>query len=182
MKIFFNTLALTCFTILFTTGVVFAQERGNDKNRVSPNASVSQTIGTTVVSITYGRPSLKGRAYFAEKSELAPLGNWWRTGANESTVITFSKDVSVQGKDIKAGTYSLYTIPGKKEWTIILNSKLSWGTEFDESQNVLEVKAPVGNGVPMEQFLIYFENVTATTADVVLHWGTTKVPFTVAAK
>ena len=78
-----------------------AQERGNQKPRVSPNASVSQTIGTTEVSITYGRPSVKEREIFGG---LVPFDKVWRTGANESTAITLSADLNIEGKPVKAKT------------------------------------------------------------------------------
>lgn len=165
------TLAICCISTLG-----FAQERGNEEPRVSPNASVSQTIGTTEVRITYGRPSVNDREIFGG---LVPYGQWWRTGANESTAITFSDDVMVEGKEIEAGTYSLYTIPGQDEWTIILNSKLSWGTQYDESKDVARVTVEPMQGQKMEQFLIYFEKVTDSSAECVLHWDKTRVPFTI---
>ncbi|MFN0047489.1 MAG: DUF2911 domain-containing protein [Cytophagales bacterium] len=78
------------------------------------------------VKVKYGQPSKKGRVIFGE---LVPFGQVWRSGANEATEITFSKDALVAGKDVKAGTYSLFTIPHKDKWTVILNSKLGqWGS------------------------------------------------------
>lgn len=153
-----------------------AQERGNKQPRVSPNASVSQTIGTAEVLITYGRPGVNGRDVFGG---LEPFGEVWRTGANESTVIVFPKDVTVEGEPLEAGTYSLYTIPGEDEWTIIFNSKLSWGTQYDKSKDILRVQVEPKQAPLREQFMIYFENVTDQSANVVLHWAETKVPFTI---
>lgn len=173
---FFYSLLIACFAIGFTALDTTAQERGNEKARTSPNASVSQTIGTTEVTVTYGRPSVNGRTIFGD---LVPFDRWWRTGANESTTITFSDDVTIEGQAVEAGTYSLYTVPGKDEWTIILNSKLSWGTEYDESQDVLRVNVEPQSGKPMEQLMIYFQNVTDTSAEAVIHWDETKVPFTI---
>lgn len=160
---------------LLTTSAV-AQERDNSETRSSPNASVSQTIGTTQVTITYGRPGIKGRNIFGD---LVPFDEVWRTGANESTAITFSENVVIEGQEVEAGTYSLYTIPSENEWTIILNSKLSWGTQYDENQDVVRVKTKQEKGEKVEQFMIYFEDVTDTSAKAVLHWDTTKVPFTI---
>ncbi|MFN1834928.1 DUF2911 domain-containing protein [Balneola sp. MJW-20] len=150
-----------------------AQERSNDSSRPSPNAMVSQTIGTTVVTITYGRPSLRGR----DMSGLAPSGRVWRTGANESTAITFSNDVMFGGQEVAAGTYSLYTIPGESEWTLIINEKLSWGTAYDEAMDVVRVpSAVVKNNAPMaESFTIFFDTLSDTKAHLNLHWGTTLV-------
>lgn len=159
----------------FATAFTYAQERGSDENRASPNASVSQTIGTTVVSITYGRPGLKGRTYFGEDSDLAPVGTVWRTGANESTAITFSDDVTFAGKAVEAGTYSLYTIPGEEEWTIILNNTLSWGTQYDEADDEVRVKITPQEVEESEWFEISFDELSANKAHMNLHWGDTKV-------
>ncbi len=170
------TAVVACLVFICTFVTANAQQRGNQRARVSPNASVSQTIGTTEVLITYGRPSVNGRDVFGG---LEPLGEVWRTGANESTVIVFPKDVTIEGQPLEAGTYSIYTIPREDEWTIIFNSKLSWGTRYDKSKDVLRVQVESKEAPFREQFMIYFENVTDHAADIVLHWADTKVPFTV---
>lgn len=170
------TILFAALTFFFSTAVSFAQERGNKEARTSPNAAVSQTIGTTEVSITYGRPSVNDREIFGG---LEAFGEVWRTGANETTAITFSDDVMIEGQQLEAGTYSLFTIPGKNEWTIIINSKLSWGTQYDESQDVLRVTTTPEEAQHVEQFMIYFEEVTNSSAECVLHWENTKVPFTI---
>lgn len=164
-------------TLSLLTTMSYAQERGNDSPRLSPNASVSQTIGTTEVMITYGRPGIKDRTYFADDSELAPLGTWWRTGANESTVVTFSDAIMFGGEEVEAGTYSLYTIPGEEEWTIILNDKLSWGTQYDMAEDYLRIQTDnVNNDAQMmERFMIYFDNLSENEAHLNFHWGSTKV-------
>lgn len=179
MKLFkyLLTTGITALLVVafFSTSAI-AQERGNEEARTSPNATVSQTIGTTEVTLTYGRPSVNERTIF---DGLVPFGQVWRTGANESTAITFSDDVMIEGEKVEAGTYSLYTVPGKDEWTIIINSKLSWGTQYDKSADVLRVNVEPENGRQMEQFMIYFDNVSENSAECVLHWDTTKVPFTI---
>ncbi len=177
MKSFLKIGALAIFALLLTSEVMFAQERGGGV-RPSPNAANSQNIGATVVSVTYGRPSLKGRAM----STLAPAGKVWRTGANESTAITFSTDVMFGDQEVEAGTYSLYTIPGASEWTVILNSKLSWGTQYDESMDVARTMAAVGEGSNLESFEIYFDTLSAEKAHLNLHWGTTKVAVPIMVK
>jgi|SRR5690554_6085736 len=172
----FNTLLLLCiFTIFLAAGEAVAQERGNDRVRVSPNASISQTIGMTVISIDYGRPGLKGRTYFAENAELAPVGSVWRTGANEATAISFSGNVNFGGEEVEAGTYALYTIPGEEEWTVILNGKQSWGTQYDESEDVIRVHAKTTESQETEWFNIYFSELSEHSANLILHWGTTQV-------
>jgi hypothetical protein len=168
---------LMVLSVFFVANTAIAQERGNDSARPSPNAAVTQNIGTTEVTVTYGRPAIKDRSYFGEGSDLAPTGQVWRTGANESAAITFSEDVMVGGKEVEAGTYSLYSMPNGSEWTIILNNKLSWGTQYDMNEDYVRVPAAaVNNGAAMmERFTIYFDTLTDTKAHLNLHWGTTKV-------
>lgn len=174
-------LASMCCMALLISGLsttVVAQERGNEEPRVSPNASVSQTIGTTIVSISYSRPSVNDRDIFG--GSLVPFDEVWRTGANESTTITFSDDVTVEGQELAAGTYSLYTIPGEDQWTIIFNEKISWGTQYDKSQDVLQVDVAPMQADMMEQMIFYFTDVTQTSGTVVLRWDDVKVPFTIS--
>lgn len=143
LKSLLLNISLVVLTVLCVNELGIAQERSNEEARVSPNASVSQTIGTTEITITYGRPAVNGRQVFGG---LEQFGEVWRTGANESTAITFSDDVEVEGESIEAGTYSLYSIPGEEEWTIILNSKLSWGTQYDPNEDVTRVKVTPEEG------------------------------------
>lgn len=175
----FSVFALAALMLAGLAVQAFAQERGNEQARSSPNAAVSQTIGTTVVDITYGRPGVKGREVFGG---LEAYGEVWRTGANESTAITFSDDVTIEGETLPAGTYSLYTIPGEEEWTVIFNAKLSWGTEYDMAEDVLRVTVtPEQNAPQREWFMIYFRDLSSESAECVLHWDTVRVPFTIEA-
>lgn len=176
LRSLFVTLTLAGLMAMGTQPEALAQERGNEQPRSSPNASVSQTIGTTVVTITYGRPGVKGRDVFGG---LEAYGEVWRTGANESTAITFSDDVTIEGETLPAGTYSLYTIPGQEEWTIIFNAKLSWGTEYDVAEDVLRVTTTPEEGPMREWFMIYFRNLSNESAECVLHWDNVRVPFTI---
>ena len=181
MKSLIRISAVALAVLLATSSFTFAQKRGNGKARPSPNAEVSQTIGTTVVSITYGRPGLKGRSL----EKMVPDGKVWRTGANESTVITLSGDVKIGKASVKAGTYSMYTIPNADNNTleIIINSKLSWGTQYDESKDVVRATAKVTRDNPSaEWFAIYFSNLSDTSADMILHWGDARAVIPVTAK
>ena len=164
--------ALFAMLLMFTTSIQ-AQERGNDSPRVSPNASVSQTIGTTVVTVTYGRPGVRERVIFGD---LVPYDEVWRTGANESTAITFSENVMIEGEELTAGTYSLYTLPGLDEWSVIFNNNLSWGTQYDPTMDELRVKVQPESGEFMEQMMVYFENVEENSGHMVIHWDQIKVP------
>ena len=130
----------------------------------------SYRVSDKVVRITYSRPQLKGRSL----SKLAPNGKIWRTGANEVPEITFYKDVTFGGTPVKAGTYSLVTIPGEKEWTVILSKQLNvWGAYFyKESEDVARVKGAVSKSdKAIEEFSIAFGD------DMTLYmgWGNTIV-------
>lgn len=171
-----STLFLTVLIVGFLSQSATAQERGSDEARVSPNATVSQTIGTTEVMVTYGRPGVRDRDIFGG---LVAFGDVWRTGANESTALVLSDDVWIEGEEVSAGTYSIYTIPGTEEWTIIINEKLSWGTQYDESMDYVRVTAEPEESFNVEQFMIYFENVSENSGEMVLHWDNTKVPVTI---
>ncbi len=160
---------------LVSTAPATAQERGNDEARVSPNAAVSQTIGTTEVRITYGRPQVKGREIFGG---LVSYDEVWRTGANEATTFSVSSDVTIEGEPLSAGTYSLYTIPGPEAWTIIFNNVADqWGTNYDDSEDALRVEVTPESASAREMMTFLFEEVTAEQGTCVLHWAETRVPF-----
>jgi len=160
---------------LVSTAPAAAQERGNDEARVSPNAAVSQTIGTTEVRITYGRPQVKGREIFGG---LVSYDEVWRTGANEATTFSVSSDVTIEGEPLSAGTYSLYTIPGPEAWTIIFNNVADqWGTNYDDSEDALRVEVTPESASAREMMTFLFEEVTAEQGTCVLHWAETRVPF-----
>jgi hypothetical protein len=131
-----------------------------------------------IFKVVYGRPQKNGRVVFGE---LEKFGKVWRTGANEATEITFGKEVKLGGNTIKAGTYTLFTIPEKDSWTIILNSELNqWGAyNYKESADVLRYKVPVTkSSSTIEAFSIIIEK-TDKGADMVLGWDDTivRVPF-----
>lgn len=152
-----------------------AQERGNDEPRASPNAAVSQTIGTTEVRITYGRPQVNGRTIFGG---LVSYDEVWRTGANEATTFSVSSDVTIEGKPLSAGTYSLYTIPGQETWTLIFNNVADqWGTNYDKSKDALRVEVTPESAPSREMMTFLFEEVTNTSGTCVLHWAEVRVPF-----
>jgi hypothetical protein len=152
-----------------------AQDRGSMLPRVSPNASVSQTVGVTTVEITYGRPATRDRTIFGE---LVSYGDVWRTGANEATVIDVSTPVSISGEMLAAGRYSLFTIPGEDEWTIIFNETADqWGAyNYDESKDALRVTTEPMSGPEHEMLTFAFESVTDTSATLLIQWADTHVP------
>ena len=130
-----------------------------------------------LVKVVYSRPQLKGR----DLEKLAPNGKVWRTGANEAAEITFYKDMKLGSTLVKAGTYSLATIPGKKEWTIIIHSDLNtWGSYFyKESNDVARITVPVGSSrKSIEAFSIAFKE-SDNGIDMFLGWDkvVVRVPF-----
>ncbi len=135
----------------------------------------SNRVSDKLIKVVYSRPQLKGR----ELSKLAPNNKVWRTGANEAANITFYKDMKIENNIVKAGEYSLFTIPGDNEWTIILNKDINvWGAySYNESNDVVRVKAAVSSATDsLEAFSIAFDD----KGNMHLGWGTTRVavPFT----
>lgn len=146
-----------------------------------PGASTTQTIiqdlGLGKVTITYSRPNVKGRTIFGG---LQPYGEVWRTGANTATVIEFSEDMIIEGHKVPAGKYGFFTIPGKDEWTIIINKTWKqWGAySYKQGDDLLRFTVKPMN-VPdnFETFTIAFMDVTTRGAELDLLWEHTIVPF-----
>ncbi len=125
--------------------------------------------------VVYCRPFKKDREIFGT---LVPYGEVWRTGANEATEITFAQNLSFGGKALKAGTYTLFTIPNPTEWTVILNSKLGqWGAfNYKSEFDVLRVEVPTEEADKVhEQFTITFEAADAAALNMLLAWDKTRV-------
>jgi hypothetical protein len=158
-------------------GAAFAQQQ-LDLPRPSPNAWVSQMVGVTKISITYSRPGVKGREIWGK---LVPYGEVWRSGANENTTITFSTPVKVEGHELPAGTYGFQTIPAAGDWTIIFSKDANeWGAfSYKQADDALRVQAKPLPAEMRERMAFEFDDVTDTSAKVVLHWEKLKVPFTV---
>ncbi|MCX7797038.1 MAG: DUF2911 domain-containing protein [Melioribacter sp.] len=144
--------------------------------RLSPKASVSQTIGYTTISIEYSRPGVKGRNIWGS---LVPYNKVWRTGANESTRIQFTTDVTIEGNKIPAGIYSLYTIPNENEWTIIINKALTWGTIYNPEQDILRFNVKPQKGPFTERLLFTIPEFTDSTCKVVMNWENLQISFNV---
>lgn len=127
-------------------------------------------ISDKLVRVLYSRPQLKGR----NVADLAPAGKLWRTGANEAVEITFYKDAKMGGKNVKAGTYSLFTIPGEGEWAVILNKNLNqWGAySYENAADVTRIKAKATTAeTSLEAFSIAFDD----DGNLFMGWGTTRV-------
>lgn len=163
MKKFLLFAVITMITTVSMT-TVYGQ-----KARKSPH----DTVTTKDISVTYGRPYKKGRVIFGE---LEKYGKVWRTGADEATQITFAKDVTFGGKPVKAGTYTLFTIPNEKEWTVILNSQLGqWGAydyEKNKGKDVVQFTVPAKKlSRVVEQHTIRF----TPRHDMIIEWDQTQI-------
>ncbi len=156
-----------------------AQERASELPRLSPSASVGQMIGITEVTVTYGRPSVRGREVFGE---LVPFDRVWRTGADEATVIQFADPVTVGGAEIAPGAYALFTIPGEEEWTVILNDEPNqWGAyNYETDRNVHTFTVTPEAASFRELMTFTFDGVTSNEATLTLHWDELRVPIPLA--
>lgn len=137
--------------------------------------TISQDFGLGKINVSYSRPNVKGRKIFGA---LEPYDKVWRTGANSATVVKFTDAIKVEGKDLPAGEYALFTIPRKTEWTIIFNKGVKeWGAyTYSEANDVLRVKVkPIALKEKVETFTIQFANVYDTSAQLQLSWENTLV-------
>jgi len=164
-------LSIIIFSMFFSCG------EDDKSKRPSPPAQAKETISSgAVVSIDYSQPSVKGRII---GKEVEPMpGRVWRTGANEATVFEVSKPVKVEGIDLPAGKYGLFTIANEDEWTIIFNKTWdTWGTNYKEADDVLRVKVKPQKAPQFAEKMTFSVNKNGT---VTLLWGDTKVDFTVS--
>lgn len=200
--------AAAIFSVACLAPLASAQQPAIKPIRPSQKASVMQTIGVTDITITYSRPAVKGRPIFAEApatmasraqgeatlddqnnrkpgEPIVPYGHVWRAGANEATMFQVTDDVLINGQPLKAGTYSLHTIPGKDEWTVIFNGDPGqWGSfTYDNKKDVLRVKAKPQTVAENQEWLLYsFDPVSENSAQVNIRWEKLRVPFTVEVK
>jgi len=139
----------------------------------SPFSKVEQKVGLTDVHIEYSRPSVKGRTIFGD---LVPYGKRWRTGANAATKVTFSKDVTINGKDLKAGSYALFTTPAAAKWDIhFFTHTTSNSGGYGDATPALTVSAtPEKTGMNVESFLINVDNLRDESATLSIIWANTR--------
>lgn len=143
----------------------------------SPTVTLVQEIGLTKIELRYSRPGMKGRKIFGH---LIPYGKVWRTGANQNTRLTFDEPVTIGGKTFPKGQYALHTIPGKNEWTIIINKKQGYGNRYDASQDLHRFKVkPQRTDLVYETCTIDFSNFDKNSADLRIFWEHTMVAFRV---
>src|SRR5438067_3418588 len=146
--------------------------------QASPHAVLTQSVGTTDVTIDYHRPGVKGRQVWGG---LVPYDKVWRTGANEATTIAFGDDVTINGQPLPKGTYSLHTIPGKDQWTIFFNNTANqWGSfNYDPAKDALRVTAKPHGDEFHEWLTFEIPDVSPDAVTIAIKWANVAVPFTV---
>jgi hypothetical protein len=147
--------------------------------RISQHGVTTQTIGLSTITIDYSRPLAGTREVWGKT---VPYGKVWRSGANENTTITFSDDVSVEGKPLAAGTYGLHMIPDKDQWTIIFSkNSTSWGSfSYDEKEDALRVTVKPATGAAFDTLTYTFDDVKPDSAAATMRWEKVAVPFRVS--
>jgi tetratricopeptide (TPR) repeat protein len=168
ISLLFTTIALACVQL-------FAQP---DLPKPSPFSKLTQTVGLTEIDIEYSSPATKGRVVWGELVEMDKL---WRTGANKATKITFSTDVEINGNKLSKGAYSVFSIPGKDEWTVTFNKETElWGTgNYDEAKEALRIKVKPVSIEHRERFTFQFLTFTDKEAVLCFEWEKVRVPFTI---
>jgi len=161
--------------LIAAVGIYSSSSVAQDLPKPSPSAEVEQTIGLTEVEIEYSRPSAKGRTVWGD---LVPYQKLWRTGANKNTIIEFSTDAKVGGKEVAAGEYALFINPDEKAAIVHLNSVIDgWGTgKYADSNDVLVAEVEVKDQeATTETMLFYFDDVTSGSANLVLAWANKQI-------
>jgi len=151
--------------------------------RISPPCTIIQRIGLTDVKVEYSRPGMRGRKVVGE---LVPYGRIWRVGANESTKIVFSDEMTVNGQRLAAGAYALYIFPYPESWEVVFHANTShWGdgrNQYDPAEDALRFRVrPEVLSDPRETLTIEFSNFTHQQADLEISWEKTLVRFTLLA-
>ena len=148
----------------------------------SPAQTTKQSFALGDITLEYSRPAMKGRTIFGD---LVPYDKIWRTGANATSKITFSADVKVEGKEVKAGTYGLFTIPGKSSWEVMLSKDLNLGANvgaYNKENEVVRVQVkPTSLPNNVENFTINIADITPNSAVLEIMWGKTRVPVAITA-
>jgi hypothetical protein len=162
---------------ILSIGTFSAQAQTLKVPAPSPSQTIKQSFGLGDISVDYSRPAVKGRVVFGD---LVPYGKVWRTGANAATKLTFSDDITFGDVPVKAGTYALYTIPGKSSWTVMLYSDLTLGgnvADYNKEKEVARiVVTPKATESKTESFTINIAKVKPTSATIELLWDYVRVP------
>jgi hypothetical protein len=173
--------ALATFALAALSLAAGQQPAQNKSQRPSPPGSTECSIKGKKVSISYSRPSMKGRKIMGD---LVPYDKVWRTGANEATTLTTAADLDIGGAKVPAGTYTLYTLPSADTWKLIINKQTGqWGTEYKQDQDLARVDMKkTAIVVPVEQFTISLDQDDNSSADLVMEWENTRVSVVIKAQ
>ena len=167
--------------LMSSTQVLFSQALKTPTP--SPMQTLKQGFALTDISIEYYRPSAKGRTVFGD---VVPFGKIWRTGANGATKMTFGENVKIQGKDVPAGTYAIYTIPNKDNWEVLIYKDLKLGgnvNDYKQENELIRFTVPVVNMQDhVETFTVNVTNIQASSCAIELTWEKTKISFNVVAE
>ncbi len=171
-KVFQLSMCLMFFIVVNHTAQDFKTPRP------SPDATVSQYVGITKITVDYSSPGVKGRTIWGE---LVPFGKIWRTGANEVTSITFSDPVKVNGNNLDAGTYGIHIIPGENEWEFIFSkdTKVDDPANYDEKKDALRLKLKPESAPFTERMIFTITDMTNNSAKINLTWEKLKISFDV---
>jgi hypothetical protein len=168
--------------LILTFGLSNCSSIRENTKKHSPEGVAEIQNGEQNIRLTYSRPYKKERLIFGEKSEgaLVSYGKKWRTGANEATEISFTQSVNIDGQELPAGKYSLYTIPGPEKWIVAFNSRLDYwgatlGSPFKERKDVLRVEVPVRKLEAVEEQLLIELKAVGDMAQLVISWDKTQV-------
>ena len=176
-KIIISKGFVLAFIGMFITSLIWAQE--DKSKRPSPPATATGSVMGATITIDYSSPGVKGRKIWGG---LVPYDQVWRAGANEATIFETSKDITVEGKSLPAGKYSLYAIPGEKEWVFIFNSKTGqWGVKNDESTSEDPANDVLRVTVKPEKSATFNERMKFVVSDdgFALEWENLKVPVSI---
>jgi hypothetical protein len=166
-----KTIKITLIVLAVLAVVLFVFFKWTKSN--SPFEKVELSSQGLTVTVEYCRPYMKNRKIFGE---LLPYGTVWRTGANEATLISFSRDVRLGGKNVKGGKYSLWTIPNQGNWTIIINRETGqWGTNYNEKEDLLRFEVPSQQlGQTVDQLTVQLKS-AEKGIDMSINWENTGV-------
>jgi hypothetical protein len=163
--------AVLVSALMLVASLAWAQE--SRQRILSPRDTTAQTIGAAHLVVDYGRPSKRRREIFGG---LVPYGAVWRTGANEATHFRTDRDLTIGTIRVSRGTYTLWTIPARDGWTLVVNHETGqWGTDYDKTQDVGRTPMKVTTlGSPVEQFTIAIEPAKNGSGMLTMSWDTTQ--------
>ncbi len=163
--------------LLFSAAVLAQHASHSPAIKPSQHGTVTQQVAGTHITIVYNRPVARGRDLFGA---LVPYDKVWCPGADYRTTIKVSTDVTIEGRPLPAGTYSVWAKPGETKWMLMINrAQLVYHTSHDPDRDILALEVTPRTGSHMETLAFYFPVVNGKHAELVLHWGTVVVPLSI---